>query len=325
MKYINEYKLMDMHCTDILSMDLLASADLIEFQRQYAPECVVLQKRLAAMGKTTIFHVDDDVWEIPPGNPAGSTYAPGSVVMHRYNNLLKDCDAATTSTPYLQELIYKQGQRNVTVMRNLVEVDFIRSFISPGRDNPDEVRIGWTGTPHHHDDIKIVEPVFKVLLERYPQVKLVFMGYAPVDKGILHANIGRWEYYEFVQTDAFYPALANMDFDIGIAPLTSHPFNKAKTARKAQEYAALKVPMILSPMDAYKDWEHGVTCMKPKGNKMEEWLNHIGWMINHPKERAEMAEKAYEQVVRENDIKRWIYDRVDLYTKIYEEAKARKS
>ena len=317
MKYINDLHLMDMHATDMVDMSLLGSADIIEFQRQYAPECMVVQKQLKKLGRTTIFHVDDNVWEIPNGNPAKSVYVAGSPVMQRFEHILRNCDAVTTSTPYLKELAEKAGNKNVHIMRNLVEVDFIRSFMSPGRDNPDEIRVGWTGTPHHHDDIQIVEPILGELLKKYPQVKLVFMGYAPVDKGVLHANLSRWEYYEFVQVDAFYPALANMDFDIGIAPLADVPFNKAKTARKAQEYATLKVPMILSPMEAYSQWEHEDTCLKPLRNKPTEWMRHFEWMITHPKERAEMAERAYQQVVREHDIKTLIYERVEQYKEIH--------
>jgi len=325
MKYFNDLKLLDVHATNYITIDLLASMDVIEFQRQYAPECIIIQRKLKEMGKTTIFHVDDNVWEIPPGNPAKTTYAPGSAVMYRYEALLKSCDYVTTSTPYLQELTKKHGQPNVMIMKNLVEVDFIESFIYPGRDNPKEIRIGWTGTPHHHDDIQIVEPAFKELLRRFPNLKLVFMGYAPVDKGVLHANLGRWEYYEFVQVDAFYPALANMDFDIGIAPLTPHPFNKAKTARKAQEYATMHVPMVLSPMDAYKEWTHGETCLKPKLNTVEEWVRDLTWMIEHPKERALMAKKAYEQVVRNHDIKKHIYERAEQYELIHKEVQERKA
>lgn len=315
-KYLNEYKLMECSSTDWLSMDAIATNDIVEMQRQYAPETAIIQRNLKRMGKCTVFHCDDNVWEIPPGNPAKETYKPGSAVMHRYELLISRCDAVTTSTPYLAEWCRKFNP-NVYVMRNLVEVDFITSFQNPGRDNPDEIRIGWTGTPHHHDDIQIVEPAIKEIMGKYPKVKWVFMGYAPTDKGVLHANLGRWEYYEFVRVDAFYAAFANMDFDIGIAPLCDNPFNKGKTARKAQEYATLKIPMVLSPMVCYKDWVHGETCLKPKNNQVSEWVKDLDWMITHKADRKAMADRAYEQVVRNHDVKRWVFERADIYKEIY--------
>jgi hypothetical protein len=271
------------------------------------------------MGVPTIFHCDDNVWEIPPGNPAKTSYAPGGPEMKRFETLMSECDAVTTSTPYLKELCSRFNSR-VYILRNLVEPQ-IADFAKPGRDNPEEVRIGWTGTPHHFDDIKVIEASIKELWKLFPNVKFVFMGFAPADKELLRANIGRWEYYEFVPCDAFYPCLANLDFDIGIAPLEDNRFNKAKTARKAQEYAVLSIPMVLAPLMTYKDWVHGETCLKPSRNQPIEWVKDLKWMIEHPKDRAIMAKRAHEQVMRNHDINKWINERAQVYVDVYNRVK----
>jgi hypothetical protein len=82
--------------------------------------------------------------------------------------------------------------------------------------------------------------------------------------------------------------------------------------------------MILSPMGAYDAWKYNVTCLKPKNNSTTQWIESMAWMIEHPVERAIMAEKAYEQVVRENDIKHWIYERADQYQEIYDRVRGGK-
>jgi hypothetical protein len=311
-----------MRATDVVSVDILKTSDLIIWQRQYAPESLVINRQLRKMGIPTIFHCDDNVWEIPPGNPAKSSYMPGSPEINRFELLMSSCDAVTTSTPYLKELC-SRFNRNVHILRNLVEPK-IADFKHPGRDNPEEVRIGWTGTPHHFDDIRIIEWSIKELWNLYKNVKFVFMGFSPVDKSILLNNINRWEYYEFVPVDAFYPSLANLDFDIGLAPLEDNRFNKAKTGRKAQEYAVLSIPMVLAPLSPYKDWVHGENCLKPKGNQPMEWVKDIKWMIDHPKERTVMAAKAHEQLIRNHDINKFIHERAATYIDIYAKAKGRK-
>lgn len=303
-----------------MQIDILKEADILHFQRQYAPESLIILRRMKARGIPCIFQVDDNVWEIPPGNPAKTTYVPGSDVMKRFEILMRESHAVVTSTPYLAQLCQKFNP-HVYIFRNLVECDTIAEFKDSGRDNPDEIRIGWIGTPHHYDDIQVVEFALKEILRMFKQVKLVFMGFSPTNKQILHEYLGRWEYYEFVDVDAFYASFASLDFDIGIAPLVDHPFNKGKTARKAQEYAALSVPMILSPMLCYKDWIHGETCLKPKNNKHIEWVKDLVWMIEHPKEREKMAKRANEQVRRDHDINKWIHERAAVYYDVIEKVK----
>jgi spore maturation protein CgeB len=87
----------------------------------------------------------------------------------------------------------------------------------------------------------------------------------------------------------------------------------------------MKVPMVLSPMDSYKEWTHGETCLKPKNNTVKEWVDDITWMINHKADRELMAKKAYEQVVRNHDIKRHIYERAEQYEAIHKEVQERRA
>ena len=313
--YFEKYNMLDAKAIDYVDSGLLKVSDVVEFQRQYCSESVIMMKKLKKLGKVCIFHCDDNIWELPPNNPAISTYKPGSPVVERFEMLMKMAHAVTTSTPYLKKWCLKYNP-NVYVYRNLVD-PIIESFKSPGRDNPEEIRIGWTGTPHHHDDIAPIEPLFLELVKD-PRVKLVFMGYAPPT--VLH-NIprARWEYYDFVPVDAFYMTLANLDFDIGIAPLIEHGFNYGKTARKAQEYAILKVPMVLSSIKCYSEWKHGETCLKPQENTVQGWLKRITYLIENPKEANKLSEMAYKQVIKNHDINVYSWERANLYYTIYEE------
>lgn len=299
-------------------MEPVKVADIIQLQRQYAPESIITLRKMKKQGKPLIAHCDDNVWEIPENNPAKSTYQGRT--MERFETILREAHAVTTSTPYLKNLCLRFNP-NVYIFRNLVE-PIIADFKSPGRDEPDIIRLGWTGTPHHHDDIAPIEPLFLQLIQKYPNLRLVFMGYAPptVLKQIPRK---RWEYYEFVPVDGFYPALANLDFDIGIAPLADNGFNKGKTARKAQEYAILSVPMVLAPIITYRDWQTGETCLKPKENTIEEWFKSISWMIEHPKEREKLANAAHKQVMLFHDINRYISERAQVYYDVYKAVKGK--
>lgn len=311
--YFLKYNLVQPTAVDVVTVDAIQSADIVQFQRQYAPESLIILRKAKEAGVPTIAHVDDNVWEIPENNPAKKVYQ--GPTLDRFFYILHEADAITTSTPYLGKLCSKYN-RNVHLFRNLMNTDMVE-FLSPGRDDPDIVRIGWTTTPHHFDDFPVAEPALKVILGKYPNVKLIFMGWLPAF--VQKVPFDRFEYYEFVDSDAFYFSFANLDFDIGIAPLIESGFNHAKTARKAQEYATFKVPMILANTTTYRDWKHGETCIKPADNSTAGWIRALEWMIEHPKERKKLAENARDQVVRNHNIDKFIWERAATYYKVYKQ------
>jgi glycosyltransferase involved in cell wall biosynthesis len=311
--YFLKYNLVQPIAVDMVTIDAIQSADIVQFQRQYAPESLIILRQAKDAGIPTIAHVDDNVWEIPEHNPAKAVYK--GPTLDRFFYILHEADAITTSTPYLGKICLKYN-KNVHLFRNLMDTSMVK-FLTEGRDNPDQIRIGWTTTPHHFDDFPIAEPALKVILGKYPNVKLIFMGWLPAF--IQQVPFDRFEYYEFVDSDAFYFSFANLDFDIGIAPLIESGFNHAKTARKAQEYATFKIPMCLANVSTYRDWKHGDTCIKPADNSTAGWIRALEWMIEHPKERKKIAERAYEQAARQHDINKYIWERAATYYKVYKQ------
>lgn len=315
--FFKKYNLVEPTAVDAISIEIMESAELVQFQRQYAPESLMVLRNLKTAGIPTIAHVDDNVWDIPPGNPAHHVYQ--GPLLDRFLYILHEADAVTTSTIYLARHC-EDYNNNVYIWRNLVDPSMVQ-FLPSGRDNPEEIRIGWTTTPHHYDDFPVAEEAIKIILSKYPKVKLIFIGWLPEFCANLH--ISRFEYYNFVDSDAFYASLANLDFDIGIAPLADNNFNKGKTARKAQEYAMLKIPMVLSQTTNYKEWTHGETCLKAQGNNTQGWIKTLSWMIEHPKDRIKMAERAHEQCMRNHNIDKFIWERAYVYYDVYRKIKGK--
>jgi glycosyltransferase involved in cell wall biosynthesis len=291
--------------------------DIIFFQRQYAVESLNTITKMQKMGMPTIAHVDDNVWEIQKNNPAFSTYQGDT--MARFQEIMSGAAAVTTSTPYLRELCLKFNP-NVHIFRNLVETSFLSPLPREDRDRSDEVRIGWTATPHHHDDYVVISQALKEIAHKYSNVKFVFMGYMPPEaKEMIPAK--QLEYYSFVRVEDFYPAFAALDFDIGIAPLTDHPFNWGKTARKAQEYAIFKIPMVLSAVRNYDDWVEEETCLKPHRNRHLGWMQTLSRMIEDVELRKRLATAAYKQVIDNHNIDVFIKERAQVFIDVYERGK----
>lgn len=312
-QYFHKHNLLQTKIILTLDKALAEEADIIQFQRQYQPEVLMYARLAKKQGKIIVSNVDDNIWDLPPNNPAKSVYTNDNLA--RYEQILREVDAITTSTPYLKKLVLPFN-KNCYVERNLVE-PFLNEFVSSGKDlgYEDIVRIGWFLTPHHHDDYLIIEETINKITYKYPQVKWIFMGYKVPILNKLPRN--RWEYYEFVPTDAFYPALASLDFDIGVAPLVKNNFNFSKTARKAQEYAILGIPMILSPISTYSNWKHGETCIKPKTNDTTGWVDAISYLIENEPKREELARAAHRFVLENHNIDTWIAEHAAVFYKIY--------
>jgi glycosyltransferase involved in cell wall biosynthesis len=80
---------------------------------------------------------------------------------------------------------------------------------------------------------------------------------------------------DWEQDDWVYPMIA--EFDIGIAPMLEHPFNKAKSAFKAKQYLSCGIPVIASDLGEHQRFiRHGLNgFLCRNGNDFKEALERI--------------------------------------------------
>ena len=78
----------------------------------------------------------------------------------------------TVTTPKLAEA-YKPYNDNVVVLPNCIDLDLWKPMdLKPS----DEIRLFWAGGSSHYEDWMMMTEVLPVIMDKYPQVKLVFMG-----------------------------------------------------------------------------------------------------------------------------------------------------
>ena len=311
--FFQKYGLLDCESQFTLDFNQLVHADVCHFQRQYAAESFIIMRQLQEQGKVCIFLCDDNVWELPPSNPARGTYEQADVI-YRYQTIMSQAHAITTSTPYLRQKCLAHN-KDVTIFRNLVD-PAIRDFMSPGRDDPNEIRICWTGTPHHHDDAALMDEACLNILHKYSNVKFVFMGYYPPSLFEKFPK-DRYEYYNFVSVDSFYSCFANLDIDIGLVPLIDHPFNWAKTCRKFQEYSICGAPTIASPVGNYNDLPKDTVTLVPENLSPKSWTETISRLIEDKEERQVRGQRALQFIMDYHDINKYIFERAQVYYDIY--------
>lgn len=241
---------------------------------------------------------------------------------------IRKCDALTVATPTLKKSYERYTDAPIYVLPILMDFDYYADVMlldMPER-NTDEIRIGWFGSKGHYEDLKMVIPALKRVLDEVPEAKFVYAGFGGMESDslvqqTLHGEDWfeeipreRREFYQMAPAEYWKYRHRFMDIDVAISPLIDDEFNKAKSPTKFLEYAALKTPAVMSPTVYGDIVKHNKTGLIAKTEK--DWYNHIKALVVDEKKRQQIAENAYEDVFDNYNIEnRWM-DFVKTYEKI---------
>lgn len=259
-------------------------ADVIIGQRMDKPHALPTWRRLAATSRL-VYEIDDDVFNVEPVNwMAHRVYSkpvPRDTVAHG----AEVADMVTVTTEPLAEVM-RQYNDNVVVLPNHIP-DGLLEMRRPRRDR---VTVGWAGGASHGLDMAMVAGPVRRFLDRNKHVDLHLIGTDYRETIRRPARFTAWD------SDAF-GYYANIDFDIGLAPLVDSTFTRSKSAIKAMEYAALGIPTLASDVEAYRGYVlDGVTGYLIRNE--HEWGKRLYELANDEAMRAEMGEKARQHVAQ---------------------------
>ncbi len=146
------------------------------------------------------------------------------------------------------------------------------------------------GTTTHGDDFALVRPALTRLHTEFGgRIRFDMIGVTQADdlpswvNRSLPGGVAGQSYPGFVNWITRMPA-----WDIGIAPLADTAFNRAKSAIKTLDYAALGLAVLASDMEAYRPLPGG----RLVANTDVDWADALGHLIRHPNLRRDMAEAA---------------------------------
>lgn len=149
----------------------------------------------------------------------------------------------------------------------------------------------WSGNTHQ-DDHRVLAGVLRPVLEKYPQAVFAMVSaYQTMDIFEAALDIPK---DRLVRLDpvafASYPELP-AQFDIGLVPVVSTPFNMAKSDLKIIEYGARRVPYVASQIAPYTRFhidtggQGGYLC-----NSRQEWVDAISRLVEDELTRKLCAE-----------------------------------
>lgn len=257
-------------------------ADVVIGQRVALPEATSVWQQLCHLGRSLmVLELDDDLWNIPPSNTkAHKVFTPQLLENLRRN--IEASDVVTVTTEVLAERV-SPWNRNVVVVPNRVPA----WLLEHQRPRRDEFTVGWAGSPSHEMDWMDVGPQIGRFLKRNPDVGVHLMGAS--FKSMLSWDRSRVRLDRWIDSlPDYYRAL---DFDVALAPLLPHVFNRGKSAIRLVEMAALGIPVVASNNGPYEDASlHGVRGFLV--NTDHEWGSYLRQLAQDDDLRTEMGRNA---------------------------------
>lgn len=205
-------------------------------------------------GQRVYFDCDDDLWHLPPWNPATQWITPEvqSIVERNMNA----CDGVFVSTPALADVVAERVDVPVYVTPNGVDVAMYR----PRMDEGTPLRLAWFGgTNWRRPDLElVVEPLQRVLKGRYGQVEFWHIGWQE-GKESIRDILGpdfpvQIVEYPWVPIHLF-PWVASM-VDCAIIPQPEHEFSEARSNVTGLRLCAAGVPFAATTTAEYEKLWH---------------------------------------------------------------------
>jgi glycosyltransferase involved in cell wall biosynthesis len=303
-------------CAEVeVTYDYLLEYGTIVVQRLHSWKEYYVLRELKKLGKYLVYDIDDDIFNIPPSNPVYRYIRADQ--QEAAKAIMELADVITTPSEVIKE---RFGFQNKTiVIPNAIDLDdgWVKLIGNDVADtqalgSPDENRrILWAGSATHGQDwVQCVGAVDEVMRQN-DDVRLVVLGFLPdiLRSFIEDANRPWWnkrvEFMDFVDVETYCKIAKHIRADVAIAPLEDTLFNQAKSCLKFVEYTAIGAPCVASNVTPYKEViEHGKSGFL--ADEMDEWIEHMQYVLDHPKDRMSVVREARKTVTESYNIKRVI-------------------
>jgi GT2 family glycosyltransferase/glycosyltransferase involved in cell wall biosynthesis len=268
-------------------------ADIVATQRYAMPD-VAAADRLAAHARETgaalYYDLDDDLLHIPRDNPDAGDLRPKAKIVRR---MLTHADRVLVSTPALRAM-----RADAKVVGNALD-QRLWGMVPPPRAagwHSGPVRILCMGTATHDADFAMIEPALSRLVDTFGErVRIEMIGFS--GRGRLPSWVRRLNLSPTAA--ASYPAFVNSmirqpAWDIGLVPLMDTPFNRAKSALKTLDYAALGLALLASDVPVYQgSLADGVGGMLVP-NTEDAWYGALARLVRDTALRRTLGQNAWE-------------------------------
>ncbi|CAB5217717.1 RfaG Glycosyltransferase [uncultured Caudovirales phage] len=235
----------------------------------------------------------DDFWQLDNSHIFYNNWTDNKIANFILNNIIK-ADIVTTTHSRLAELI-EPYNKNVYILPNAIPNGFEQFNIN--KIESEQIRLMWQGSITHKNDVNILRnPMKRVLTDSIlmNKVQTVFAGFIEdlmdcnymLDAFTCGLQLSPKVYKAMKPTE--YYQIYN-DADICLIPLVDSKFNSYKSNLKILEAASAGIPVIVSNVNPYLNFEHVLYV-----DSQKDWYKNIKLLVDNENERKEYGLKLKE-------------------------------
>jgi hypothetical protein len=206
-----------------------------------------------AMRAPVVFHIDDDLYDMPPTvglERSRAAHHPRRIMA--LARVLADADLVMAATrPLACKLERLAGHGRIGWLDN--GTAGTPPPRRPAKPEGEPIIVGYMGSASHGPDLEMAVPALNAALERFPNLRVELFGSiarqpvcALLPSSVVRRDVAAGDYRAFRRT------LADLKWDIGLAPLRPTPYNRFKTATKWAEYAEAGIATLASDIEVYQ-------------------------------------------------------------------------
>jgi glycosyltransferase involved in cell wall biosynthesis len=239
--------------------------EIAVLQRISTEPTLRLMHMLKDRGVPTILDMDDNLHQVSRWNPAFEVYSNGKKGTKIFEQALVLADYVTVSTKRLAD-DYAKFRDEFVICENFIPSWAFKQLapaaITGLEKRAGSLRVGYVGSSSHQEDMLILAKPLRKLVERHPNVTLVFFGTSPQDLPDLVK--GRVEYHGYVDPAPednpnqffakYWTKFKTMQLDVALIPIQPNLFNAGKSFLKVMEYGAVGWPCIATNFGPYRDY-----------------------------------------------------------------------
>lgn len=214
--------------------------------RSCSPKALAIARLAKRLGKRVVWSSDDDLLSLDLNNPAGGRHARPKI------------RGATERLISESDLLWLHSSHVEKRLKELCPFTVVSPVPPPAKPKclsdkpPGIIRIGHIGDFTHSNELNVLVGAINRLSKSATTLhwQFDFLGFTPPEIRH-HPNVRSIDY--ITGLDQFHTWLARADWDIGVAPLSSTPFNIGKTDNKYRTFAAFGISGIYSNTPPYSD------------------------------------------------------------------------